>query len=179
MGKSKSINGNLKFLNENNILPHFRKNGGNVVTVSYLGDTFYVGLDKFKFRLSETNNWVQKIQKVLGTEDIIPDFNNVPEPFIGMKVSEAIEKHPTTIKDFMINCPFLFSDECAEKLGNKDLEFSYAINFVMPFGKYQRLKLGKILSIDINYLRWMCQNFQDSPIIQSKAEIILRKTGNI
>ena len=180
--KSKSVHKNIEFLNRNDMIPQFRKNGGNVVTISYLGESFYVGLEQFKFRRAGTSNWIQKTHRIFGVNDIIKiprGFRDVPKEFRNKKPSELIEEYPLEVENFLYTAPVLFRSNCIEKLKDIDLEFESAMNFVMPFGKYQGLKLNRILDFDINYLEWIYVNFKDTPTVYSKVETVLEKTDNL
>lgn len=45
--------------------------------------------------------------------------------------------------------------------------------FIFPFGKYKGKTLGEIKEIDIEYLRWSADKFNDKPNIANKIKEIL------
>lgn len=167
---------NIKFLNKNGIIHHYRTNGGNVVIANYLGDTFYIGLQQFKFRKAKTNNWIQKTHRIFGLDDVVkmPRGVSVDKKFRNKKVRFLIDNYPNEVEEFLYNAPVLFKNECIEYLHpTRDLTTQHCYKFIMPFGKYQSLSLEQILEIDKNYLNWVLENVNDKDYITNKIKLIL------
>lgn len=175
--ESTSVVKSLNFLKENGMPPQFRKNGGNVITVDYLGSTYFVGLEQFKFRKAKTSVWTEKLYKVMKPYDTFIGLDRfVPRDYRNKPIIESIKEYPKYFEQFMHNSPLLFSKEVF-KLVRPDIDVDYelALNFVMPWGKYQNIKLEEILRINGQYLEWLYNKLEDNPNIKEKLKLILNK----
>lgn len=179
--KSKAVKDNLEFLTKNKLEHQFRKNGGNIVCVSYLGDTFYVGLEQFKFRRAGTNKWIKKEHIIVDLNDVlkIPEGYSIPKGFKNKTIKKIIDESPISFKEFLDIAPVLFTQKCLEYL-DKDINLKYnnALNWVMPFGKYQGLKLKDIYESNLNYLEWAYLNWEDREDLTDKISVVFEYYSN-